>query len=73
MHRAGGGFWADEIQHGLQTIPPLRFGQGQNGLCLLRYCLQPKENVLKDEKIGLKRRLKTRFEPIFYFYENFSS
>ena len=48
MHRTGGCLRTDETGLQLQALPPLRQGQGQNGLCLLRYCLQYKENVLKN-------------------------
>ena len=43
-HRTGGGLRTDEVQHALQTLPPLRQGQGHHGLCLLCHCLQHQEN-----------------------------
>ena len=55
MYRTGGGLRTDEVQHGIQTLPPLRKRHGHNGLCLLRHCLQHKENVLNNSKTGQKR------------------
>ena len=48
--RAGGRLRADEIQHVIQTVPPLRQRQGHHGLCLLRHCLQHQENGRKNKK-----------------------
>ena len=40
------------LRHELQTLQALRYGQGQDGLCLLCNCFQHKENVLKINKKG---------------------
>ena len=56
MHRAGGCLRTDETGLQLQALPPLRQGQGQNGLCLLRYRLQYKETVLKNSPDSQKWR-----------------
>ena len=55
-HRAGGRVRADEEQHALQALPPLRQRQGHHGLCLLRHRLQHQENGRNNGKIRLKRR-----------------
>ena len=34
----------------LQTLQALRYGQGQDGLCLLCNCFQHKENVLENQQ-----------------------
>ena len=53
-HRAGGSVWADEIRHAVQTLPPLRQGQGHYGLCLLCHRLQHQENDCHNEKGCIK-------------------
>ena len=63
-HRAGGRVRADEEQHALQTLPPLRQRQGHHGLCLLRHRLQHQENGRKNRKICLKRR---KYAPFCHF------
>ena len=50
MHRARGRLRTDEVRHELQTLQALRYGQGQDGLCLLCNCFQHKENVLENQQ-----------------------
>ena len=38
------------VRHKLQTLQALRYGQGQDGLCLLCNCFQHKENVLENQQ-----------------------
>ena len=59
-HRAGGRLRADEIRHAVQTVPTLRQGQGQHGLCLLRHRLQHQENDCHDEKGGIGSHLQAQ-------------
>lgn len=72
MHRAGSRFWTNEIQHGIPPLPTLRNGQGQNGLCLLRHCLQSKENVLKNGKTDQKWRKYAQIRSIFAYFSDYT-
>ena len=60
-HRAGSRVRADEEQHALQTLPPLRQRQGHDGLCLLRYCLQHQEDGRKNGEIRPRWRKRAPF------------
>ena len=72
MHRAGSRFWTNEIQHGIPPLPTLRNGQGQNGLCLLRHCLQSKENVLKNDKTDRKWRKYALIRSFFDYFSDYT-
>ncbi len=60
MYRNRSRLRTDEVQHGIPPLPALRQRQGHDGLCLLRHCLHPEENVLKDSETGQKWR---RYSP----------